>query len=166
VTNRLQAVMAAIAFAALTPAWGNSQTLSSGSSAYQRGNYVAAAERMWPLARRGNAKAQALLGFMYENGLGVPQDYGMAAWLYRLAAEQGHTAGQSSLGLMYDKGHGVPKDDILAHKWLNLATAQAPPRQREYYLRLRDAVASKMTEGQVALARSLALNWRPHGLGR
>jgi TPR repeat protein len=160
VTNRLHAVIAAIIFAALPPRWAKSQSFLDGTPAYARGDYVGAT-KLWPLARRGNARAQARLGFMYEYGHGVPQDDNMAAWLYRQAAEQGDTAAQFSLGLMYDKGHGVAQDEVLAHKWLNLAAAHAPPRQREYYLRLRDAVASKMTEGQVAQAQALALRWRP-----
>ena len=42
------------------------------------------------LAEAGNASYQAELGYMYEIGVGVPQDYHLAAaWYYR-AAEQGN----------------------------------------------------------------------------
>ena len=105
--------------------------------------------------------AQALLGFMYENGLGVPQDFVPAADLYERAAEQGNAQAQALLGLMYDKGHGVKLDVILAYKWLDIAAGHAPPRDRDYYARLRDAIASKMSPGDLAKARALAFVWTP-----
>lgn len=98
---------------------------------------------------------------MYENGLGVPQAYDAATSLYLEAAMRGDPFAQSRLGLMYDKGHGVPQDFVLAHKWLNLAAARAPRRQRDFFLRLRDAVASKMTADQILEAQRLALDWAP-----
>jgi TPR repeat protein len=134
-------------------------TLAAGRAAYARGDYVGAARLLVPLAERGNAGAQALLGFMYANSQGVPQGYDAATYWYRLAAEQGDTTAQYLLGLMYDKGFGVPLNEIDAHMWLNLAVAHAPQRNREYYLRLRDAVASKMTSGQIAEAQWRAQEW-------
>src|SRR5690242_1408099 len=107
------------------------------------------------------ARADASLGFKYEHGLGVPQSFEIAAALYQRAAEQGDPTGQYLLGLMYDKGHGVWEDTVLAHKWLNLAAAHAPPRHREQYLRIRNAVASKMTPDQIYFAQQLAVKWVP-----
>jgi TPR repeat protein len=107
------------------------------------------------------AKADALLGFKYEHGLGVPQSFEIAADLYLRAAEQGDPTGQYLLGLMYDKGHGVWQDGILAYKWLNLAAARAPARVREQYLRIRDAAASKLTVDQMYMAQELATQWVP-----
>ena len=43
-----------------------------------------------PLAEQGDATAQFDLGFMYENGKGVPQDYAEATKWYRKAAAQGN----------------------------------------------------------------------------
>jgi len=107
------------------------------------------------------AKADALLGFKYEHGLGVPQSLEIAADLYLRAAEQGDPTGQYYLGLMYDKGLGVWQDGILAYKWLNLAAARAPARVREQYLRIRDAAASKLTVDQMYLGQELATQWVP-----
>jgi len=123
----------------------------AGESVYYRTQPVVAAS--------GNARALGRLGFRYENGLGVPQNYIAAADLYLRAAEQGDAFAQSRLGLSYDKGHGVPLDYILAYKWLNLATARAPRRERDFYQRLRDAVASKMSLAQVVEGQRLALAW-------
>jgi len=44
---------------------------------------------------------------MYDNGLGVPQDYKESVKLYRLSAEQGHASAQINLGNMYAEGQGV-----------------------------------------------------------
>ncbi len=109
-----------------------------------------------------SARAEAQLGYKYEHGLGVPQSYEMAVLYYTSAAERGDPTGQYLLGLMYDKGQGVRQDGILAHMWLNLAAAHVgSKRDREYFLRLRDAEASKMTPAQIIAAQRLAVEWFP-----
>jgi uncharacterized protein len=112
-------------------------------------------------AERGNPRAQAMLGFMYANGNGVPQSYDVAVDWYRRSAEQGDPTGQYLLGLMYDKGFGVKQDVVLAHKWLNLAAAHAPRENRDNFLRIRDAVGSKMTRSQLEVAQQLAVDFVP-----
>jgi uncharacterized protein len=131
------------------------------TSAYARQDYITAVRILTPLALHGNARAQSFLGFMYENGYGAPQIYESAADLYMAAAIAGNPFGQSMLGLMYDKGHGVPQDFVLAYKWLNLAAARASTRERDYFIRLRDAVASKMSRVQIAEGQHLAMLWVP-----
>ncbi|MBU6456587.1 MAG: sel1 repeat family protein [Bradyrhizobium sp.] len=141
----------------------SADTLARANAAYSRGDYVGVVRMLTPLALRGNANAQALLGFMYENGYGAPQAYDAAVDLYTDAAIRGNAFGQGMLGLMYDKGHGVPQDVVLAYKWLNLAAARASRRERDYFLRLRNAVASKMSPAQIHEGQRLALIW---ALGR
>jgi TPR repeat protein len=133
--------------------------VASANAAYARGDFIGAVNLLTPLALRGNARAQAFLGFMFENGFGAPQAYVAAADLYVQASNQGNPFGQAMLGLMYDKGHGVPQDFVLAYKWLNLAAARAPKYERDYFLRLRDAVASKMSPYQIAEGQRLAMLW-------
>jgi uncharacterized protein len=139
----------------------SSAGLYEGQATYSRRDFGDAARIGNLSARHMSARGNASLGFKYEHGLGVPQNYNVAVELYVRAAEQGDPTGQYLLGLMYDKGHGVSQDTVLAHKWLNLAAAHAPTRRREYYLRLRDAVASKMTPSQISAAQSLAHEWVP-----
>jgi uncharacterized protein len=126
-----------------------------------RDDYVAAARRVIPLAQRGDPHAQAVLGFMYFNGRGVPQSYEVAVDWYLQAAEGGDPTGQHLLGLAYDKGFGVTQNVIMAYKWLNLAAAHAPPQNRENFLRIRDAVASKMTRAQLDVGQQLAVDFVP-----
>jgi TPR repeat protein len=80
---------------------------------------------------------------------------------YRRAAEQGDSLAQYSIGVMYDRGQGVPHDVVEASKWLNLATAGAPRQAREARARIRDAVARKLTRGEIAQSRQRALEWTP-----
>jgi uncharacterized protein len=139
----------------------HADALARGLSAYSRGDYVRAVRDLSPEAWRGNPKAQAILGFLFENGFGTPQSYEIAADLYHNAALQGNPFAQCMLGLLYDKGHGVPQDVILAYKWLVVGAAHAPKRERDYYLRLRDAVSSKMSAGQIVEGQRLASSWAP-----
>jgi TPR repeat protein len=110
-------------------------------------------------SERGSAWHQTYLGYMYETGRGVPQDYHLAAYWYRCAAEQGFAPAQHLLGLLYDRGQGVPLDYVEAHKWLNLAAARAPANNRDDYVRLRNAVASKLTRAQIYDAQRRARDW-------
>src|SRR5262245_43016996 len=111
------------ALALIGPA--QAERFQEGTVALRRHDYPTAALIFRPLAEHGDARAQALLGFMYANGRGVPQSYVEAAQWYRRASEQGNATAQYMLGLMYDKGHGVPQNYVEAHKWLNLAVAGA-----------------------------------------
>jgi TPR repeat protein len=112
-------------------------------------------------AESGNARAQTQLGFMHERGLRVQQDYFLAAKWYHRAALQGEPHGQHRLGLLFNKGFGVQVDLIEAHKWLNLAAAGIGKGQRDYYTRMRDAVASKLTYSELAEAQRRASFWVP-----
>ena len=79
-----------------------------------RGDYKAALQIAIPLAKQGIAPAQASLGYMYANGLGVNIDYDTAAlWLSKSAA-QGDVDAQLSLGNLFYLGLGVPKDHARA----------------------------------------------------
>ncbi len=49
-------------------------------------------------ADQGDADAQLNLGFMYDHGEGVPQNYAEAVRWYRMAADQGNAIAQHNLG--------------------------------------------------------------------
>ena len=137
----------------------SADSLGGGRAAFASGDFTRAARVLLPQAERGNARAQAMVGFMYATGQGLPQSYDAASYWYRLSAEQGDTTAQYLLGLAYDKGQGVPLDEVAAYKWLNLAAARAPKRERENFARLRNAVATKMSRGQIAAGQWHALQW-------
>ena len=103
-----------------------------------------------------------------HHGIGVPQSWPAAVDYYLLAAEHGDPTGQYLLGLMYYKGFGVSRDVVLAYKWLNIATAQATPVERDYWARIRDAVGTKLSLIQRTAGQDLASEWfharRPPGI--
>ena len=67
--------------------------LEDGMAAYNRGDYVPAMQLFRPLAQRGDAKAQNLLGVMYRRGQGVARNSVRAfVWFSRAAARGDATA--------------------------------------------------------------------------
>ena len=98
--------------------------LQAGAEAYERGDFIAALKEWRPLAEQGDARAQYLLGFMYDNGEGIKLDYAEAVKWYRLAAEQGEVRAQVNLGAMYMDGQGVTQDYAEAVRWHRLAAGQ------------------------------------------
>ena len=71
-----------------------------------------------------DADAQYMLGVMYDEGDGVPQDYAEAVRWFHRVAEQGHAEGQTRLGNMYHYGKGVPQDYTEALRWYRQAAEQ------------------------------------------
>ena len=110
-------------------------------------------------AEQGDAAAQFSLGLRYADGEGVPKDDAEAVRWFRMAAGQGHAEAQGALGAMYMNGQGVPQDDETAHVWLNVAASRSTGEQRDKYVEARDAVAERMTRGQLAEAQRRAREW-------
>jgi TPR repeat protein len=105
-----------------TPA--SSADFQKGQTAYDSGDYATALREWKPLAKQGNAGIQSLVGAMYNEGKGVPQNHKTAVKWYRLAAKQENTSAQYNLGVMYEKGLGVPQNHKTAVKWYRLAAEQ------------------------------------------
>lgn len=78
----------------------------------------------WLLAasRQNIPKAQAVLGNLYKEGIGVPKDYFQAIKWYRPAVDAGFLKANIGLGLMYFEGKGVSRDSVEAFVLLNLAS--------------------------------------------
>jgi TPR repeat protein len=71
-------------------------------------------------ADQGDANAQFNVGSMYDDGLGVPQNYKEALKWYRLAADQGNAAAQYNIG----RGYYIGKNYTEALKWYRLSADQ------------------------------------------
>jgi TPR repeat protein len=98
--------------------------LEVGLAAYDRKDHAAALKELQPLADRGNPEAQFRLGWMYREGLGLPQsDIEMVRW-YQKAAKSGHAAAQYWLGSAYAVGHGVREQPARAVFWYFKAADQ------------------------------------------
>jgi TPR repeat protein len=61
--------------------------IEDSTKAYRRGDYKTAYQLIKPQAEKGDDVAQFILGFLYDEGNGVPQDYAEAEKWYRRAAE-------------------------------------------------------------------------------
>jgi uncharacterized protein len=99
----------------------------TGLKAYNKSDFATALRIFRPLADRRQVLAEYILGLMYANGQGVPQDLGKAMQWHRKAAEQGEAKAQFSVGIMYFKGLGVPVNRAEAFKWYSRAAAQGDP---------------------------------------
>ena len=129
-----------------------SADFQKGLTAARSGDFATALREWKPLAEQGDAVAQFLLGAMYDEGHGVPQDEKTAVKWYTLAAEQGDASAQGNLGVMYAFGTGVLKDYIYAHMWGNIAASIGGKDKGK----VRDFVEKKMTPSQIETAQKLA----------
>ena len=101
-----------------------------GSSAYKRGDFDTALAVFRPLAENGDAKAQSILGMMYNYGEGVPVDHRESARWYRRAAEQNYSVAQYNLGMAYLEGKGLKANTDEAIEWLTKAADNGHFRAR------------------------------------
>lgn len=113
-------------------------------------------------ARQGAQKNEmvslAILGRAHLLGEGgAAQDMAQFVLFTRRAALLGERNAQFALGKLHFEGVGVPQDYVQAHLWANLAAARGVAAAAK----LREEVAAKMTQQQVAEAQKLASVWRP-----
>jgi TPR repeat protein len=81
---------------------------------YYRNDFKGAAALLEPLAAHGDPRSQGLLGHLYDQGAGVPQDHERAASLWRLEmatvwprALLGYADAEDALAEIYANGWGV-----------------------------------------------------------
>jgi uncharacterized protein len=128
---------------------GPAPDASVANAFYQKGYYACALRLAEPLAERGDARAQSLVGLIYYIGRGALRDDAKAVKWLRLAADQGDAAAQFRLGLMYSEGQGVPQDHAEAAKWYRLAADQRHP-QAQYNLGLLYATGEGVEQDNVS----------------
>lgn len=145
-------VTAALLFACTAE---TSPSLRAGQVAFAKGDYETSLEEWLPLAEQGHVVAQANIGYLYNTGYGVPQNYAEAAKWYRKAAEQEYAETKFNLGLMYQNGEGVPADRVMALMWYSLAAEQGYEEARVN----RDWLTARMTATDISKAEELARKW-------
>jgi TPR repeat protein len=122
--NLFKSLLAGLVLALCLFGTAAADPFDDGLAAFKREDYAAALALWRPLAEQGDPSAQGNLGFLYEEGHGVPKDYVQAAAWYRKAADQGLAYAQGNLGFLYEKGHGVPQDYVQAVAWYRKAADQ------------------------------------------
>ena len=110
-----------------------------------------------------------LLALMAAQSVSADFESGQRAWdagnvdealsQWRDAATAGDRRAMLELGRLYRQGLGVTQDYIEAHKWLNLAASRGEAEALEE----RDALATRMTPGQVATAQQRAAAYQLGG---
>lgn len=118
--RRLLAILAILP-AVAAPLSAARAGFEEGYMAYQEGRYASAFRELLSSADRGHGTANALIGNLYRDGLGVAQDHGVAAQHYRRGAEAGSCTAMFSLARMYHLGRGIAEDSAEAAKWYRSA---------------------------------------------
>jgi len=127
---------------------------------YEQGRYglsrdsVKALKWLSMAAEQKQPDAQVTLGQMYDNGEGVPQDYELAAYWYRKAADHTMDLGGAGLAVnslvqLYEDGHTTPQDYV----FLYLAYAYRLDKDG-----MRD-MSRKMNGSQIADAQRRVRAW-------
>ena len=111
--KRLTAI-AALLFVA-SNFWHTAQAgIEDATTAYARADYPTTFELLKEPASNGETQAQALLGYMYDAGLGTTENDTEAVTWYERAALQGDPISQLNVGIMYADGLGTAKNMVRA----------------------------------------------------
>jgi len=154
----LVVAVAILMFAEMT-ALAVADPFEDGLDAFNAADYAQAYAIWWRLAKEGDAKAQASLGFMYYSGKGVGRDDEESLYWFRRAADAGQPTAQFFLGMQYFQGRGVPRNLAQAYSWCDIALSNGYSPS----LSCRDAVGLKMTpEDQRRAAELTAEFFRTH----
>ena len=103
-------------------------------------------------AENGDATVLFVLGYIYANGEGVPEDDKEAVKWFRKAAEQGNVKAQWQIGSAYMSGSGVIEDKVQAYAWYNIAALNGSANGNKG----KEKVAEEMTKEQIAEAQKLS----------
>jgi TPR repeat protein len=92
------------------------------------------AARYWSekSAKQGCASAQARMGTIFHEGLGVARDPERAVWWFLQAAKQNHAGAQAMIGVASHLGIGTEADRFNAMRMLMLSAAQGNPMAKAY----------------------------------
>lgn len=109
-------------------------------------------------AGQHHSGAMLQLGKLYRSGIGLTQNYAVAAQWIQAAALTGHSEAMVELGRLYRGGIGVERDLIQAYVWFNRAAAA---RNMEG-VNERDNVALKLSAEELNLAQHHSLQGTEH----
>ena len=136
--------------------WSKSvEAIFQGGKYYSDENFIEAYNWWKKAAKLGHPTAQYNLGFMYDHGEGVTQNYKNALKWYMKAAESGNRSAQNNLAIMYYEGKGVTQNYIEAYKWLNIAAITGHKQS----IKFRDELLNLLSRSQIEQGQKLALKW-------
>ncbi len=101
----------------------------------------------------GDPRGFSQVGFFYEKGDGVKQNWSTAVHWYRKGAEGGDTLAMKNLGQCYEDGAGIQEDWVAAANWYRKAADKG-------YVQAEVALARAYQFGVgVAQNRALSIEW-------
>ncbi len=112
-----------------------------------------AVSRLRQAAEGGHTGAMVLLGKLYRSGIGMPQNYALAARWLGQAANAGDPEGMVEFGRLHRSGIGVEQDAVQAYVWFNRAAALLDMEG----VQERDSVAVKLGADELRRAQALSL---------
>ncbi len=156
IQQRLTAVVLGIALSLTLASHALAGQFEDGVTAYYQKNYPHAFELWVPLAEKGDAMSQVLVGSLFAFGQGVKRNDLEAVRWYGQAAFQGNAQGQFNLAIMYEHGWGVGKSLDLAIYWYGKAAVQGRQDARERLATLKIAQADQPDKTAVKIVTSAA----------
>ncbi len=128
--------------------------------AFLRGDYATAAQNAPKWAEAGDSSAQAVLGFMYYSGQGVPfMPVTGLNWLYR-GAEQDNPLAYIFLAGIFEAGGLFAPEHEQALTWYILATRdEAPALFPSDAMKERKRLEKSLSREEVDRARQAATDW-------
>jgi len=134
--------------------------LAAGLDAFQRQDQATARRLLRPLADRGSAIAETLLGLMTAAPVAGPADPASAAGWWLRAANRGYAPAQLALARALAEGRGVARDDGKAWVWARLA-ATAGTGTTAPALALAGRLERGFTPAERARLEAERAAWRP-----
>lgn len=101
--------------------------VDSANDALRRKDYDLGLRLMVEAADRGDARAAARLGEIFELGIGTRRDAEQAVRWRQLAAERGDPESALRIGRRFAAGDGVARSDEAARSWYRIAAEQGHP---------------------------------------
>lgn len=112
--------------------------ISLADALYENGEFEQAFKLYINLAEEGDAIAQAKIGRMYDDGLGLAEDLSRAAFWYEQAAKQGHAHSQFNLAGLYLYGEGVTKSLEKAYYWYREVVKNGDEEAKKYLTEIQN----------------------------
>lgn len=138
---------------------------SVGSGLQAEKNYAEARAWYEKAAARNHALATNNLAYLYDMGLGVPQDRQKAFSLYSRAADLGWPEAMWNIANMYGAGQlGQPPDLLSACVWALRAGKFAAPAERQLLSqvnRVTPLMERRLSSAQMMSCREQAESWTP-----
>ena len=103
------------------------QAFQVAMAARLRGDFETSLAEFRKLAEAGYGRAQIRMGFIYERGLGVEQDYKKAFEWYQKGVANGAMLGLARIGWMHERGLGFDKNYYKAVSYYKRAAEEGVP---------------------------------------